>query len=219
MDRCLVVINLAMVVINPACLANQVCQECLASQVCQGCNQGCHHKIYNPNWTSAPWCGVLWKLQLLSKDSHWFWWWATGRHFWGDFFFWGKNGVCYSWCVGILVFLFATGGSLFHHRKTTWKPLICWVFNLWYVGSTKRRSQEDISNFGNYSWRIVKHLPSIVLSTSWDRWGNRTVHPIVGWEFHIISVHKVSLGITVHTVDGQNPAPPRMMIIPLFIGF
>ena len=22
-----------------------------------------------------------------------------------------------------------------------------------------------------------------------------------------------------HTVDGQNPAPPRMMIIPLFIGF
>ena len=23
----------------------------------------------------------------------------------------------------------------------------------------------------------------------------------------------------VNTVDGQNPAPPRMMIIPLFIGF
>jgi len=23
----------------------------------------------------------------------------------------------------------------------------------------------------------------------------------------------------VGTVDGQNPAPPRMMIIPLFIGF
>jgi len=23
----------------------------------------------------------------------------------------------------------------------------------------------------------------------------------------------------VDTVDGQNPAPPRMMIIPLFIGF
>jgi len=22
-----------------------------------------------------------------------------------------------------------------------------------------------------------------------------------------------------HAVDGQNPAPPRMMIIPLFIGF
>jgi len=22
-----------------------------------------------------------------------------------------------------------------------------------------------------------------------------------------------------HTVDGQNPAPPRMMTIPLFIGF
>ena len=22
-----------------------------------------------------------------------------------------------------------------------------------------------------------------------------------------------------HTVDGQNPAPPRMIIIPLFIGF
>ena len=22
-----------------------------------------------------------------------------------------------------------------------------------------------------------------------------------------------------NTVDGQNPAPPRMMIIPLFIGF
>ena len=24
---------------------------------------------------------------------------------------------------------------------------------------------------------------------------------------------------TLDTVDGQNPAPPRMMIIPLFIGF
>jgi len=23
----------------------------------------------------------------------------------------------------------------------------------------------------------------------------------------------------LHTVDGQNPAPPRMMIIPLFVGF
>ena len=23
----------------------------------------------------------------------------------------------------------------------------------------------------------------------------------------------------LHKVDGQNPAPPRMMIIPLFIGF
>ena len=27
------------------------------------------------------------------------------------------------------------------------------------------------------------------------------------------------LETTVNTVDGQNPAPPRMMIIPLFIGF
>ena len=26
-------------------------------------------------------------------------------------------------------------------------------------------------------------------------------------------------GKTIATVDGQNPAPPRMMIIPLFIGF
>ena len=26
-------------------------------------------------------------------------------------------------------------------------------------------------------------------------------------------------GVRGNTVDGQNPAPPRMMIIPLFIGF
>ena len=26
-------------------------------------------------------------------------------------------------------------------------------------------------------------------------------------------------GFIEHTVDGRNPAPPRMMIIPLFIGF
>ena len=27
------------------------------------------------------------------------------------------------------------------------------------------------------------------------------------------------MGNDLATVDGQNPAPPRMMIIPLFIGF
>ena len=35
-----------------------------------------------------------------------------------------------------------------------------------------------------------------------------------------IHIHKISIGFLnlLDTVDGQNPAPPRMMIIPLFIG-
>ena len=33
-----------------------------------------------------------------------------------------------------------------------------------------------------------------------------------------IKQHMLS-SVRTHTVDGQNPAPPRMMIIPLFIGF
>ena len=47
----------------------------------------------------------------------------------------------------------------------------------------------------------------------------------VSTQSEIDSVHQVRhwvvfLGCqTYHTVDGQNPAPPRMMIIPLFIGF
>jgi len=31
--------------------------------------------------------------------------------------------------------------------------------------------------------------------------------------------YKDILSVYHNTVDGQNPAPPRMMIIPLFIGF
>ena len=37
--------------------------------------------------------------------------------------------------------------------------------------------------------------------------------------FHCGKTKKNKGDSKVTTVDGQNPAPPRMMIIPLFIGF
>ena len=37
-----------------------------------------------------------------------------------------------------------------------------------------------------------------------------------GWKQTAMKMSSIFPG---HTVDGQNPAPPRMMIIPLFIGF
>ena len=39
-------------------------------------------------------------------------------------------------------------------------------------------------------------------------------HPLI-----LSNLGKRHKNSATHTVDGQNPAPPRMMIIPLFIGF
>ena len=59
--------------------------------------------------------------------------------------------------------------------------------------ATKRRSYGSSQSFD--SWNVVFHVQA---------------------ETH---ENKTSKLFSTDTVDGQNPAPPIMMIIPLFIGF
>ena len=185
MDRCLVVINLAMVVINQECLAS-LCQAC--NQACHLCSPGCHHKIYNPNWTSAPWCGVLWRLQPLSKDSHWFWWWVTGRQFCLDFFC--ATLMCWILFCFSPILKKVDHCSIIVKNLETLKPgfrsMIYWVW-----GKKTSNSAGNLQHW--YGWRIVKNLPSIVLSTLENWWIAATT------VYHCrmrIPVYIVSLGIT-----------------------
>ena len=174
MDRCLVVINLAMVVINLECLAS-LCQACnLACH--QVCSPGCHHKIYNPNWTSAPWCGVLWRLQPLSKDSHWFWWWVTGR----QVLF--RKFLCYTDVLDPFVFLFPFWKRwiIVPSSSKTWKH---WnlVFTLWYIGF-----EEKIPELNRKSPTLewLKNCQKSAQHCSFN--SQQKQYTIVGWEFRFI---------------------------------
>ena len=181
MDRCLVVINLAMVVINPECLAS-LCQAC--NQAChQVCSPGCHHKIYNLNWTSAPWCGVLWRLQPLSKDSHWFWWWVTGRQLlFGQF-------LCYSDVLDSFLFFSPSekgGWIIVPSSSKTWKHWNLGFHSMIYwVWGKNPRTQQEISNFGMVE-ELSKICPALFFQLSKTGELQQKQYTIVGWEFRFI---------------------------------
>ena len=81
--------------------------------------------------------------------------------------------------------------------KTRWTPLSilqdCWKMTF---GAGRSASFENL-----WSGTFLHGEQNKNTTRSWTRFFSKksTVFP--------------------HTVDGQNPAPPRMMIIPLFIGF
>ena len=124
--------------------------------------------------------------------------------------------------------------------ETSQEPLEVWVWKMLEAKSNTLQGI-NISHLGKRKiifkmpfwgdmlvpWRVTHQpLHLNVLSRFFQPWNlSRSVNcrcnsnfssPLVGinglWRENHLWVFK-------HTVDGQNPAPPRMMIIPLFIGF
>ena len=72
--------------------------------------------------------------------------------------------------------------------------------------------QFAIASFG-------KCWPKLIYCWWWKKFFRRTHQLRLVRLSHDFVVYQKNWETTWDTVDGQNPAPPRMMIIPLFIGF